>query len=276
MALSPNGKRIASGSGSSGCKMRLWDIKMRKIIARWTGHINVVCTLCWSADGNRVASGSWDGTASVRDVDSGKTVLDIKTGHGWVHAVMYSPDSSKLATGGENAVKIWDANVGELITTLKYNGTAGSLAWMSDGKKLISGSYGPIRIFNTATWQQIAILEGHTDYVTAISLSRNNHLLASASDDKTVRLWNLNTNLPVGPSLQHERDVASTALSPDGIVLVTGCENKNAYTWDVHAILKEAGLEDILSIGINVVSISTSPTIHPSLTMTAVRYLKMI
>ncbi|KAG1898134.1 uncharacterized protein F5891DRAFT_488688 [Suillus fuscotomentosus] len=77
------------------------------------------------------------------------------------------------------------------------------------------------------------------------SWSQNNRLLC-ASGDKTVRLWNLDTNLPVGPLLQHEDYVQCAALSADGKLLVTGCQNKNAYTWDIHAILKRAGLEDLL------------------------------
>jgi WD40 repeat protein len=174
-----------------------------------------------------------------------------------VWAVTYSPDSSKFATGGdkENAVKIWDAKTGELLNILKHDDTVRSLAWTPDGKKLISGSYDPIRIFDTATWQQIAALEGHQSLVYGISLSSNNRLLASASWDKTARLWNLDTNLPVGPPLHHEDYLDSAALSPDGKVLATGCENNNAYTWDVHAILKEAGLEDLLPPNPNVISI---------------------
>jgi hypothetical protein len=164
---------------------------------------------------------------------------------------MYSPDLSKLATGGdmEDAVKIWDAKTGELLNTLEHDQhCVFSLAWTSDGKKLISGLYKLIRIFDTATWQEIAILEGHTGVVVAISLSRNNRFLASASDDKTARLWNLETNLPVGSPFQHEEDFCSAALSPDGKVLVTGCQNENAYAWDVHAILEKAGLENLLPI----------------------------
>ncbi|KAG2737597.1 WD40 repeat-like protein [Suillus brevipes Sb2] len=246
MALSPNGEIVASGCIDG--KVILWDIETRKVIARWTGHTDVVEALCWSADGERVASGSWDGTASVWDVKTGNNILTIKTRHKWVHAVTYSPDSSKLATGGrdEHAVKIWDAKTGELLNTLKHGNTVRSLAWTSDGKKLISGSYRLIRIFDTATWQQIAVLEGHTFFVDAISLSSDNRLLASASSDKTARLWNLDTNLPVGPPLRHENILLTAALAPDGKVLATGCENHNAYTWDVHAILKEAGLEDLL------------------------------
>jgi WD40 repeat protein len=60
MALSPNGEIVARGCIDG--KVILWDIETRKVIARWTGHTDVVEALCWSADGERVASGSWDGT----------------------------------------------------------------------------------------------------------------------------------------------------------------------------------------------------------------------
>ncbi|KAG2145845.1 WD40-repeat-containing domain protein [Suillus clintonianus] len=254
MALSPNGKTVASGSNDG--TVRLWDIETRKVIAKFNGHTGVVWSLCWSADSRRVASGSFDGTARVWDVKSGKTVLTIKTRHkyAYVHAIIYSPDDEKIATAGDNedAVKIWNAKTGKLITTLEHDWPAQSLAWTLDGKKLISGSMYPIRIFDTTTWEQIAILEGHTNYVDVISLSQNDRLLASASNDKTARLWNLYTNLQIGPPLQHEDRVESAALSADGKMLVTGCQNGNVYTWDIHAILKEAGLEDLLPAGSNI------------------------
>jgi WD40 repeat protein len=258
MALSPNGEIVASGWDDG--KVRLWDVETRKVIATWIGQSHDVWALCWSADGERVASRSGDGTARVWDVKTGKNILTIKTGHTWVSAVTYSPDSSKLATGGhqDDAVKIRDAKTGELLNTLEQDNWVFSLAWTSDGKKLISGSLNRIRIFDTATWQQIGVLEGHPHVVNDISLSRNNRLLASASWDQTARLWNLDTNLPVGPPLRHKDYLRSATLSPDGKVLATGCENTNVYTWDVHAILKEAGLEDLLLIGPNIVSTHTS------------------
>ncbi|KAG2071384.1 hypothetical protein BDR04DRAFT_1154539 [Suillus decipiens] len=48
------------------------------------------------------------------------------------------------------------------------------------------------------------------------------------------------------PFQRSEEDVWSAALSPDGKVLVTGCQYENAYTWDAYSILKEARLEDLL------------------------------
>jgi WD40 repeat protein len=165
IALSPDGRTIARTGKDGDCySMRLWDFETRKIITKWTGHVSNICALCWSVDGEQVASAFWDGTARIWDVDSRKTVLSIKTGHEWMRAVMYSPDSSKLATGGdgEDFARIWDAKTGELLNTPKHDSVVSSLGWMSDGQKLISGSFGSIRIFDTATWEQIAILEGHT------------------------------------------------------------------------------------------------------------------
>ncbi|KAG2045877.1 hypothetical protein BDR06DRAFT_1044275 [Suillus hirtellus] len=130
---------------------------------------------------------------------------------------------------------------------------------LSDGALTTYDSY-PMRffkIFDTAAWQQIAILQA-IHLVTAISLPPNNRFLVSVSLNKPARLWNLDANLPAGPPLHHERSLYSAALSPDGKVLVAACRNKNAYAWDVHAILKEVGLEDL--------SIPDVPTRKPLMT----------
>ncbi|KIK33187.1 hypothetical protein CY34DRAFT_723454 [Suillus luteus UH-Slu-Lm8-n1] len=243
IALSPNGKTLVTGS--SDRKVRLWDVETGKVIQRWTGHTTIVTSVCWSAGGDRVVSGSTDGTARVRNVKTGETILEIKTGHEFVNTVKYSPDDTQIAIGG-HPVGIWDAKTGELMKTLKHDTIVCSLAWTLDRKKLITASHGPIRIFDTATWKQTGTLEGHEDWVNAISLSHNNRLLASASWDKTARIWNLDTNLPVEPPLQHGDKVECAALSANGRLLVTGGRDENAYAWDVYAILKQADLEDLL------------------------------
>ena len=264
IALSPNGKTVASGSRDG--KVRLWDVETKKIVARWPGHTNAVRSLCWRIDGERVVSGSYDATIRVWDVESGDTVLGpIKTGYEHVFAVIYSPDTTRIATGGgcEDALKIWDAKTGNLLSTIKYDEEVWSLAWTSDQKKLITGSDTSIRIFDTATWQQIAILEGHMWVVCALSLFQNGRLLASASYDKTARLWNLDTNLPIGPPIQHQDEILSSAISADGKQLVTGCGDKNAYAWDIYTTLKDAGLEDLLSIpGVSVNTLDSVSSQH--------------
>ncbi|KIK41593.1 hypothetical protein CY34DRAFT_198647 [Suillus luteus UH-Slu-Lm8-n1] len=259
MALSPDGKNLASG-GTDGT-MRLWSVETGKVLAKWKGHTKPTRSVCWSPNGERVVSGSNDGTARVWDVKSGEPVRvqglnPIKTGHKHVYAVSYSPEAKTIATGGynESGIKIWDAKTGKLLSNIELvlDKSALSLAWTSDEKKLIAGSFdGWIRIFDTATWQQIAVLDSHDseDYpVSSLTLFPNDRLLASTAWDGTARLWNLDTNLQVGPPLQHENYVSCAAFSADGKLLSSACADDNAYVWDIYAILKAAGLEDLLSI----------------------------
>jgi WD40 repeat protein len=127
IALSPDGKKVVSGSGNGA--VRLWDIDTGKVVTKWTGHTEGVESVCWSRDGRRVLSGSTDGTARQWEVESEETIenilASIETGHGYVSAVVYSPDTTLIATGGvdgpwtgeivESSVKIWDAKTGKLV-----------------------------------------------------------------------------------------------------------------------------------------------------------------
>ncbi|KAG2046409.1 hypothetical protein BDR06DRAFT_831545, partial [Suillus hirtellus] len=73
--------------------VRLWDIDRNKVIAKWTRHAKEVRSVCWSRDGQRVMSGSYDGIAREWDVEKGETILSpIETRHENVFAVVYSPD----------------------------------------------------------------------------------------------------------------------------------------------------------------------------------------
>jgi len=267
MALSPNSKTLASGSNDG--TVRVWDIETRKVIAKWEVH-TMTMMVCWSPDGERVASGSDDGMVWVWDIESGEPVKGlnpIKTGSQQVYALSYSPEATMIATGGSelDGIEIWDVKTGKLLSTIKVDWDVWSLTWTSDEETLIAGmENGLIRIFDTVTWQQIVVLDKHEGRpVTSLTLFPNDRLLASSSWDGTARLWNLDTNLQVGSPLQHEHEVNCAAFSADGKLLSTACNDENAYVWDVQAILKTAGLENLLSIpdvSINLDSYSLS---HP-------------
>jgi WD40 repeat protein len=255
IALSPDGTKVISGSEDG--EVRLWDIDTGKVIATWTGHTTPVYSVCWSRDGHRVVSGSKDGTAREWDVENGHTTLGpIETGHKHIYAVVYSPDMTMLATAGfslsiPHPIRIWDAKTGELVASLNgHTDWLMCLAWSLDGESLISGSIDySIRTWNTKTWKQLAVLqvEGHTEEgIHGIAISPNGRILASASLDGTTRLWNLENSQPISSPLHHADSVSCVSFSADGKLLATSCDDKNAYTWDVSAILSEAGLDDLL------------------------------
>ncbi|MBF2064964.1 MAG: NACHT domain-containing protein [Calothrix sp. C42_A2020_038] len=79
--------------------------------------------------------------------------------------------------------------------------------------------------------QQWLIMEGHTNWVRSIAFSSDGKMLASASDDKTVMLWDTSTGQRLKTLEGHNSRVWSVAISPDGNTIASGSEDKTIRLW---------------------------------------------
>ncbi len=79
--------------------------------------------------------------------------------------------------------------------------------------------------------QQWITMEGHTNWVRSIAFSSNGKILASASDDKTVMLWDTYTGQRLKTLEGHKQRVWSVAISPDCNTIASGSEDKTIRLW---------------------------------------------
>ena len=106
------------------------------------------------------------------------------------------------------------------------------LAFSPDGRQLAVGTTArEVHIWDTASGERIATLNGHTSRVTSVDYSPDGTLLATGSQDKTIILWDTATWTDVHRFEEHENFIGMVAFSPDGRLLAAG--GHPVHVWDV-------------------------------------------
>jgi F-box/WD-40 domain protein MET30 len=174
------------------------------------GHTNGV--VCLQFRDNILATGSYDASIKIWDIESGKEIRTL-TGHGsGVRCLQF--DDKQLASGSlDGTVRIWDWTTGELRKELR-GPTRGVISVNFDGNFLCAGSMDTyIYVWNTLT-KRTYRLGGHSDFVNSVKVDTASRTVFSASDDCTVRLWDLDTRRTIRVFDEHVGQVQQVLLLP--------------------------------------------------------------
>ena len=242
VAFSPDGTRIASGSGGRFGRwggwdyaVHLWDANTGSHLRTLNGHRDRVNSLSFSPDGATLASGSYDDTARLWDVNTGSHLRTLDGHTDWIRDVSFSPDGTTIATAsGDNTVRLWDANTGRELRILKGHTTwVRSASFSPDGKTIVSGSYDDTaRLWDANTGSELRTLKGHRAGAASVLFSPDGTIILSGSYDGTARLWDANTGSELHTLTGHTGAVVNVAFSPDGTTVATGSWDRTARLWD--------------------------------------------
>ena len=140
-------------------------------------------------------------------------------------------------------------------------GDINEIAYSPDGTHLaVAGSIG-IWLYDTTTYQEVALLTGHTGGVLSVSFSPDGRTIASGSGDiwfgdDTVRLWDAVTGEHLRTLEGHTDSVRSVAFSPDGRTLASGGSWQEIRLWDA---LTGAHIRTLSGHTDSVLSVAFSP-----------------
>jgi WD40 repeat protein/transcriptional regulator with XRE-family HTH domain len=183
VAWSPDGRYLAA-SGEGGLIL-VWESGDYAVRTTLHGPRGMVTALAWSADGARLAAGSW--------------------GHGRDH------------------LWIWDiASWTPVAALADPSELVNGVAWGADGERLVSaGSDGVLRWWDAHSGQCVLARQGHDGPVQSLRASPDSRLLASCGDDGAIRIWQMETGAPIATL---RRDRPYERLDITGIQGVTDAE----------------------------------------------------
>jgi WD40 repeat protein/tRNA A-37 threonylcarbamoyl transferase component Bud32 len=254
VALSPDGKFVATGGNDRRAPLRLWEVATGRpvLVGEFSGHGDAVLSVAFSRDGTKLLSASYDKTARLWDTKSGKELKSFLGHSWWVWAAAFSPDEERVVTASQDgSAIIWRTETGARIAQfLEHRGPVYSAAFSPDGDRVVTGGYdkrvlvwrpADVRPFDFRKLAEgvarasvpYRAFEGHGAPVRSVSFSRDGALIVSGSHDNTVRVWDSPSGRTVRTFRGHDSWVRSCAFSPDGRTVVSASHDHRATLWNI-------------------------------------------
>jgi RNA polymerase sigma factor (sigma-70 family) len=234
LAVSPDGKLLASAGGQGDKLARLWDLGTGKVVRLIPGHEGEVTAVAFSPDGRALATASRDKSVRLWEVGTGKEINRLDGHKGEVTSVAFSRDGRTLASGGgDGALFLWDAQQGRILAKMQgHKGAVEALLYTPDNQSLVSGGLdGEVGVWDVPTGKRAGKFSTGKAGVTGLAGSPDGRLMAVTTRDGKVRIWEVsNGNAQEVPG-KHP-GARAVAFSPDARLLAHG-SGETFEVWEV-------------------------------------------
>jgi G protein beta subunit-like protein len=262
MEISPDRVYLAAAGNPS---IKFYEIESRhaNAVINFSGHSNNVTSLGFHKDGKWMYSGSEDGTVKIWDVNAPGCQRELKEKVP-VNTVILHPNQTELICGYQDGVvRVYDLNTnkalreiipeddaavrsltitndGQLLCAATGSGNCfvyklDASSWSNNSNTNATTSLGSNTVLSTG-FELATQFAAHKTYVLKAQFSPNNKLLATASADSTVKIWNVQSpsSFVEDKTLTgHTQWVWDCAFSADSAYLVTASSDQMARLWDL-------------------------------------------
>jgi len=218
LRFSPDGRLLVSVNKETA---QVWNVQTGQQIYKFPDFPTFwYDPIVFSADSGWLAATSYGERAgagpSIRlwDLKTGKMAKQLTPRRGWAYALAFSPDGRFLAasTSSRNVIynnedvadrgliQVWDLASGKEWRSFDDTNPLGStcLDFSPDGRMLASCNIDGLHLWELATGGHRHVFKGHSGYVNSLAFLPNGRLLAAASPEAPVYIWDVGLGL-VGP-----------------------------------------------------------------------------
>ncbi len=244
----------------------VWDLNSGAERFRLQGHEDLVTDVEFSPDGAILASSSADTSVRLWDVASGRQLHILQKHIDYVIKLDFSADGALLASSSSaigvsesdrtpehNTIQLWDVATGENVLTIPPDGVGfiRDVEVSPDGETIAGTTWsaalgGTARIYDLATGAETLRLYAHRDVIPDIEYSPDGKQLATASNDASVKIWDLDKGVLVTSYVDFGGRVSDIDYLPGGDYMLValgdagnfpdGTDNPadgSAYLWDL-------------------------------------------
>ena len=235
LSFSPDGQKVISGSKDT--TLKLWNLDGTEI-KTFRGHKDSINSVNFSPDGKIIASISNE-MMKLRSLD-GKEIKTLNKGG---NGVSFSPDGQTIVIQNRYYITLRRRDGSFLKSFVSAYSSSQSLVFSRDGQTIYSS--GLITDFSEQTLKALIFqinnenrvdfnFKGHRNTVTSVSISPDGKMLASGSEDKTVKLWSLESRKFQTSNTNYVNEVS---FSPNGQI-VSSVNNSEVRLWERDGTLK--------------------------------------
>ncbi|KAJ8870768.1 hypothetical protein PR048_027067, partial [Dryococelus australis] len=234
-----DGSLLATGSYDGYARIWTTDGRLASTLGQ---HKGPIFALKWNKRGNFILSAGVDKTTIIWDAASGQCTQQFSFHSAPALDVDWQTNSSFASCSTDQCIHVCKLNMDKPIKSFQgHTNEVNAIKWDPQGNLLASCSDDmTLKIWSMKQDTCVHDLQAHSKEIYTIKWSPTgqgtsnpnmNLILASASFDSTVRLWDVERGACIHTLTKHTEPVYSVAFSPDGKFLASGSFDKCVHIW---------------------------------------------